>query len=79
MKAAARLWHLLDGKVHETWKKRAVRLNMVPLSGSFQTFPKEISKKPCISGSKLLEELVFDSLKCDWDLSLIHISEPTRP
>eukprot|EP00957_Ditylum_brightwellii_P177412 13513323-Ditylum_brightwellii.AAC.1 len=28
MKAAARLWCLLDGKVHEAWKKRAVRLNM---------------------------------------------------
>ena len=68
MKAAARLWHLLDGKVHEAWKKRAVRLNMVPLPGTFRSFPKEISKKPRISGNKLLEELVFDSLKCDWEM-----------
>eukprot|EP00957_Ditylum_brightwellii_P134263 10235723-Ditylum_brightwellii.AAC.1 len=57
MKAAARLWHLLDGKVNEEWKKRAVRINMVPLPGSFWSFSKEISKKPRISGNELLEEL----------------------
>eukprot|EP00957_Ditylum_brightwellii_P015704 1183931-Ditylum_brightwellii.AAC.1 len=41
---------------------------MVPLPGSFRSFPKDISKKPRISGNKLLEELVFDSLKCDWEM-----------
>eukprot|EP00957_Ditylum_brightwellii_P087643 6673329-Ditylum_brightwellii.AAC.1 len=68
MKAAAKLWHLLDGKVHAAWKKRAVKLNVLPLPGSFWRFPKEISKQPHISGNKLLEELVFDSLKCDWKM-----------
>eukprot|EP00957_Ditylum_brightwellii_P082037 6238172-Ditylum_brightwellii.AAC.1 len=41
---------------------------MVPLPCSFWSFPKEISKKPRISGNKLLEELVFDSLECDWEM-----------
>eukprot|EP00957_Ditylum_brightwellii_P000885 70195-Ditylum_brightwellii.AAC.1 len=59
MKATARLWHLLDGNVHEAWKKRAIRLNMVPLPGSFWRFPKEISKKSRTSGNKLLEELAL--------------------
>eukprot|EP00957_Ditylum_brightwellii_P086179 6557415-Ditylum_brightwellii.AAC.1 len=65
MEAAARLWHLLDGKVHAAWKKRAVKPNMVQLPSSFWRFSKEISKQPYISGNKLLEAhiLIADRLR----------------
>eukprot|EP00957_Ditylum_brightwellii_P018959 1426477-Ditylum_brightwellii.AAC.1 len=65
MKAAAKQWHCLDNTVKSVWKKRAVKLNISPVPGSFWSFPKEISKELWVLGNKFLEELVFKSLKQD--------------
>ena len=65
MKAAARQWHCLDNTVKAVWKKRLVKLNIIPVHGSFWSFPKEIPKELQILGNRFLEELVFESLKQD--------------
>eukprot|EP00957_Ditylum_brightwellii_P167028 12715658-Ditylum_brightwellii.AAC.1 len=42
---------------------------MLPVPGSFRSFPKEMLKNPKIQGNNFLEELVFDSLKLDWEMA----------
>eukprot|EP00957_Ditylum_brightwellii_P050671 3841835-Ditylum_brightwellii.AAC.1 len=68
IKSAAKQWYCLDSTVKAVWKKRTVKLNIIPVPGSFWNFPKEISKEPRISGNRFLEELVFESLKQDWEM-----------
>eukprot|EP00957_Ditylum_brightwellii_P028067 2119117-Ditylum_brightwellii.AAC.1 len=48
MKTAVRQWHSLSEEMKVACKKRAVKLNMLPVPGSFRSFLKEISKKPKI-------------------------------
>eukprot|EP00957_Ditylum_brightwellii_P164342 12511318-Ditylum_brightwellii.AAC.1 len=68
MKTAAKQWQCLDNAVKAVWKKRAVKLNIISVPGSFQSFPKEISKELQILGNRFYEELVFESLKLDWEM-----------
>eukprot|EP00957_Ditylum_brightwellii_P001987 152866-Ditylum_brightwellii.AAC.1 len=68
MMAAARHWRNLSYEKKTAWRKRAVKLNSMPVPGQFWSFPKEISKKPRINGNMMLEQLVFDSLWVDWEM-----------
>eukprot|EP00957_Ditylum_brightwellii_P097850 7451730-Ditylum_brightwellii.AAC.1 len=68
MKVAARQWHSLREEVKAAWKKRAAKLNMLPVPGGFRSFLNEFLKKPEIQSNSILEELVFDSLKLDWEM-----------
>eukprot|EP00957_Ditylum_brightwellii_P112338 8565154-Ditylum_brightwellii.AAC.1 len=56
MMAAARHWHTLDEDYKCAWEKEAVKLTMMPVSGKFCSFPKEISKIPRIYENRMLEE-----------------------
>eukprot|EP00957_Ditylum_brightwellii_P108282 8260688-Ditylum_brightwellii.AAC.1 len=51
MKAAVKQWHCLDNTVKAAWKRRAVKLNIIPMPGSFWNFSTEISKEPQILGN----------------------------
>ena len=68
MMAAARHWHRLSESVKTAWRRRAVRLNSMPVPGRFRSFPREVSKKPKIVGNRVLEQLIFDSLADDWGM-----------
>ena len=46
MMAAARHWHSLNEDIKCAGKKRAAKLNMMPVPGQFCSFPKEVSKIP---------------------------------
>ena len=68
MMAAARHWHTFNDNKKCAWRKRASKLNSMPVPGKFRSFPKTVSKQPRIIGNRMLEELVFDSLSGDWEM-----------
>eukprot|EP00957_Ditylum_brightwellii_P122797 9363998-Ditylum_brightwellii.AAC.1 len=66
--AAARHWHNLNEDTKCVWKKRAVKLNTMPVPGQFCSFPKAVSEIPRMTRNKILEEAVLDSLGGNWEM-----------
>eukprot|EP00957_Ditylum_brightwellii_P086082 6549285-Ditylum_brightwellii.AAC.1 len=54
--AAARHRYSLNEDIKCAWKKRAVKINMMPVPGQFCSFPKEVSKNPRMNGNRMLDE-----------------------
>eukprot|EP00957_Ditylum_brightwellii_P103275 7871242-Ditylum_brightwellii.AAC.1 len=41
---------------------------MMPVPGQFRSFPEEVLKILRMNGNQMLEEVVLDSMGCDWEM-----------